>query len=75
MNWNGIKQKRKILLAATLLLVLLIGALGAKPAWYWVQELTFSWTERTETEWKVKKFAEEQGLFFAQYPKSHIELL
>lgn len=75
MNWDKIKQKRKLLLIVTLSLVLLIGILGAKPAWYWVQELTFSWTPRTETEWQVKQFAEENGVFFAQYPKSLIELL
>ena len=75
MNREGIKQKKKLLMVLTLVLALAIGALGAKPGWYWIRDLTFSWTDRTETEWKVKRFAEDNGLFFAQYPKSLIELL
>lgn len=74
MDITGLKN-RKLWLAITAVLILLIAALGAKRAWYAVQDLTFSWTERTETEWKVKTFAEENGLFFAQYPKSLITLL
>ena len=68
-------KNKKLWLAITLVLILLITVLGAKPAWYAVQDLTFAWTERTETEWKVKAFAEENGLFYAQYPKSLIRLL
>lgn len=62
-------------IALTLVLVLFIGILGAKPAWYFLSELTFYWTEHTETELWVKAFAEENGVFYAQYPKSLIELL
>ena len=68
-------KNRKLWILLTMVLVLLIAVMGARPAWYALQELTFHWTERTETEWKVKAFAEENGLFFAQYPKSLIELL
>ena len=68
-------KNRKLWLIVTAVLVFLIAALGAKRAWYTVQDLTFYWTERTETERKVKTFAEENGLFFAQYPKSLITLL
>jgi len=71
-NFPGSRKVRLLLTAA---LILLIAVLGAKPAWYVIQDLTFYWTERTETEVKVKTFAEENGLFFAQYPKSLIELL
>ena len=39
------------------------------------QEITFDWTEHTETEWKVKHYAEENGAYFGQYPKTLIELL
>ena len=74
MDTTGLKNK-KLWLVVTAVLVLLIGALGAPKAWYAVQDLTFYWTERTETELKVKAFAEENGLFFAQYPESLIELL
>ena len=38
-------------------------------------EVTFYWTERTETELKVKKYAEEKGIFYSRYPKNLIELL
>lgn len=69
------KLKKKTALAAAVLLVVLIAVLGAKPAWYFVQDLTFSWTERSETEWKVKAYAEEHGAHFADYPQSLIELL
>ena len=69
------KKNKKLWLALTLVLMLLIGALGAKPAWYWIQDVTFYWTDRTETEIRVKTFAEENGLHFAQYPESLIELL
>lgn len=68
-------KNRKLWIALTAVLVLLIAVLGAKPAWYAVQDLTFYWTERTETELKVKAYAEENGLFFAQYPESLIDLL
>ena len=68
-------KNRKLWAALTAALVLLIAALGIKPAWYAVQDLTFYWTERTEAELKVKAFAEENGLFFAQYPRSLVELL
>ena len=40
----------------------------------WV-EVTFDWSEHTETELKVKQYAEENGVFYGQYPKSLIELL
>ena len=74
MDTTRLKNK-KLWLALTAALVLLIAGLGIRPAWYAVQDLTFYWTERTETELKVKAFAEKNGLFFAQYPKSLIELL
>lgn len=70
-----LKKNRKLWLALTVGLILLIALLGAKPAWYAVQDLTFYWTERTQAELKVKAYAEERGIFFAEYPESLIELL
>lgn len=75
MNMTAIKENKKLWLGMTIALVLLIAVLGAKPAWYTLQDLTFYWTDRSETEIKVKTFAEEHDLFFAQYPKSLIDLL
>lgn len=68
-------KKKTAAVAVTVLLAVLIAALGAKPAWYYIQDLTFSWTERSETEWKVKAYAEEHGAHFGDYPSSLIELL
>lgn len=70
-----LKKHKKQWLALTGALILLIALLGARPAWYAFQDLTFYWTDRTETELKVKAYAEKHGLFYAQYPKSLIELL
>ena len=75
MNMTDLKENKKIWLWITCVLVLLIAVLGAKPAWYAVTDLTFYWQERTQTEIKVKTYAEENGLHFVQYPKSLIELL
>ena len=75
MNMIDLKKSRRFWLGMTLALVQLIAVLGAKPAWYAVTDLTFYWTERTETELKVKAFAEDHDLYFAQYPQNLIELL
>ena len=58
-----------------LLIILAIACTGADKLQLLWQEVTFYWTEHTETELKVKKFAEEMGVFYGQYPKSLIELL
>ena len=68
-------RKPKYLWVAAVCLVLLIGILGAKPGWHLLQELTFYWFDHTETEYKVKAWAEEAGVFYAEYPKSLIALL
>lgn len=75
MNTTDLKENRKLWLSLTVALVLMIAALGAKPAWYAVTDLTFYWKDRTETEIRVKSFADENDLHFAQYPESLIELL
>ena len=66
MNMTELKENKRLLPGITLILTLLIAVLGAKPAWYAVTDLTFYWTDHTETEIKVKTFAEENGLHFAQ---------
>ncbi len=75
MHMTEVKENRKVWLGITLMMVLLIAVLGARPAWYAVTDLTFYWTDRTETEIRIKTFADENGLHFAQYPKSLIALL
>lgn len=56
------------------LAILVLLLLMAKPAWYAIQDLTFYWTERTETELAVKAYAEEMGISIGRYPKSLIAL-
>lgn len=41
----------------------------------WYREVTFGWAERTETERKVKAYADEHGLSYGDYPASLISLL
>ncbi len=39
------------------------------------RDISFGWSERTETEWKVKNYADEHGVSYGDYPPSLIELL
>ena len=41
MTMTDFKEHRKLWLGLTAALVLLIGILGARPGWYWIQDLTF----------------------------------
>ena len=68
-----INQKKKwlFIMAAVVFACLLL----AKPGWYAWQDITFYWTERTETELQVKAYAEEMGISIGRYPQSMIELL
>lgn len=75
MDITDFKRNKKCWLSVTAILMLLIAVLGARPGWYWYQDLTFYQKTRTETELKIKAFAEENGLFYAQYPKSLVQLL
>ena len=70
-------KKRRILLKTliTLFLILVLVIIGIFTVPGLLTEVTFYWTERTETELKVKAFAEENGIFYSEYPQSLIELL
>ena len=39
------------------------------------RSVSFEWEERTEAEWKVKKYADEMGISYGAYPESLIDLL
>lgn len=67
--------KKKIPILPLALGLVMILLLCAKPAWYAWLDLSFYWTERTETELMVKAYAEEKGISIGEYPKSLIELL
>ena len=69
------KRKPASWLLPGVTVVLLVGLIFAKPLWYAWCDMTFYWTDRTETEIRVKTYAEENGLSIAQYPGSLIELL
>ena len=69
------KRKRKWGLRLTLALALVIAVTGAAKLPALWTELTFYWYDRTETELKVKAYAEEKGIFYAEYPQSMIDLL
>ena len=68
--------KRKIRAAAlTIVLVLAIGICSAPKLLALYQDISFYWADRSEAELKVKKYAEEKGIFYSEYPQSLIELL
>ena len=59
----------------TVVLVLAIGIISVPRLVKLYQDVSFYWTERTETELKVKAYADEMGISFREYPQSLIELL
>ena len=59
----------------TLLVVLTIAIVSAQKLPLLWREVTFYWTDHTETELKVKQYAEENDIFYWDYPQSLIELL
>ena len=69
------RKKRKLSLLVTAAMILLIALAGVKIGWDLYREAGFYWTERTETELKVKAYADEMGVSFWDYPESLIELL
>ena len=75
MDVTRLKENKTKWLLVTVALIALIALLGAKPGWYLLREVTFYWTDHTRAELTVKAYAEENGLFYAQYPQSLIELL
>ena len=69
------KKKNKLAIFLTVVLVLAIAVLGLlKIPGLWM-EVSFYWYDHTETELKVKAFAEENRIFYSEYPQSLIDLL
>ena len=69
------KKKNMRMILITVALILLIGVVGLlKIPGLWT-EVSFYWYDHTETELKVKAYAEEMGIFYAKYPQSLIDLL
>lgn len=69
------KRGNPVKLLLTFGAIALILLLSAKPAWYFWLDISFYWTERSETELLVKAYAEEQGISIGEYPRSLIGLL
>ena len=68
------KTKKPLIVLFSVLLVLLIGLLGAKPLYNLYREVSFHWEERSEQAWEVKAFAERKGISIGEYPWEIIAL-
>lgn len=68
------KQKWKRILLLVIPAVLLAAWIGAKPLYNWYRDISFYWTERSETELAVKAYAEEMGISYGEYPQELIDL-
>ena len=69
------KGKKKLSVLVTVVLILVIAVTGILTLPGIWTELTFYRHAHTETELKVKAYAEEMGIFYCKYPKSLIDLL
>ena len=68
------KTKRKLIGVFTILAVLLIALMGAKPLYNLYRDISFDWVERSEAEKAVKAYAEEMGISYGEYPQYIIDL-
>lgn len=71
---NTMKTKRSAIVLLSVLCILLIALLGAKPAYNLYRDLSFSWEERSEEAWEVKHYAESQNLSIGEWPWEIIHL-
>ena len=68
----GKKLLRRVIMLLLLAALMLVGVQKLPDLW---RELTFNWTEHTETELRVKAYADEMGVSYWDYPESLIDLL
>ena len=68
------KTKKRLIVLFTVLAVLLIALMGAKPMYNLYRDVSFDWKERSEAEKAVKAYAEIMGISYGEYPISLIEL-
>ena len=68
----GKKLLRRVIMLLLLAALVLVGAQKLPDLW---RELTFNWTEHTETELRVNAYADEMGVSYWDYPESLIDLL
>lgn len=70
------KTKRKWLVFLLAALVVLAAVwIGWPKLQRLYRDISFGWTEHTQTEWKVKAYADEMGISYGEYPQSLIDLL
>lgn len=69
------KNKRGRIVGLCILVVLLAGLFCRDKLVQLYRDVSFSWAERTETEQKVKAYADEHGISYGEYPASLIALL
>ena len=69
------KTKKRLPIALAILAVLaLAAALLQRPLYNLYRDVSFYWEERSETEKKVKIYAETMGISYGEYPESLIDL-
>lgn len=69
------KLKKRLWIPLAILAALLLGAMLAKPAYYFYKDVTFYWFDRTPTEKLVKAYCEKMHISYGRYPQSLIDLL
>ncbi len=70
-----LKEKKVLIFLFSLLAVVLILLMSAKPLYNLYRDVSFYWVERSETEKQVKAFAESKGISYGEYPQYIIDLL
>ncbi len=70
-----LKEKKLLIFLFSLLVVVLILLMSAKPLYNLYRDVSFYWVERSETEKQVKAFAESKGISYGEYPQYIIDLL
>ena len=68
------KTKKSLVLLFTILALLLIALMGAKPLYNLYRDISFYWEERSEAEQEIKAYAEEKGISYGEYPYDIIGL-
>ncbi len=69
-----VKEKKALIILFSILAAALILLMSAKPLYNLYRDISFSWVERSETEHKIKAFAEEHGISYGEYPQYIIDL-
>ena len=70
-----LKEKKRLIILFTILALILILVLGAKPLYNLYRDISFSWTDHSEAELAIKAFAEEKDISYGEYPQYIIDLL